>query len=78
MVFTDAPELERSRWGTVVADLNTGRTRMTGVWAGGDIVTGAATVISAMGAGRVAADDIDRYLSDGEGAWWPAEAELAD
>jgi len=46
---------------------------MERVWAGGDIVTGAATVISAMGAGRVAANDIDRYLKNG-GPWQPAEA----
>ncbi|MHB1295696.1 MAG: NADPH-dependent glutamate synthase [Anaerolineae bacterium] len=71
LVFTDAAELERSRHGTVVADLNTGRTRMKRVWAGGDIVTGAATVISAMGAGRIAATDIDQYLKDGNEAWWP-------
>jgi len=43
---------------------------MERVWAGGDIVTGAATVISAMGAGRIAATDIDAYLKDGSGPWW--------
>jgi glutamate synthase (NADPH/NADH) small chain len=48
MVFTDAGGgLERTRWGTVVADEDTGRTTREGVWAGGDIVTGAATVIRA-------------------------------
>jgi len=45
-----------------VADEETGRTKKPGVWAGGDIVTGAATVISAMGAGKTAAEDIDKYL----------------
>ena len=60
LVFTDAEDLKRTRWGTVEANEATGRTRMERVWAGGDIVTGAATVISAMGAGRVAADDMDR------------------
>jgi glutamate synthase (NADPH/NADH) small chain len=54
--------LETGRRGTVVADEATGRTVKTGVWAGGDVVTGAATVISAMGAGRQAAIDIDEYL----------------
>jgi glutamate synthase (NADPH/NADH) small chain len=54
--------LETTRWGTVVADETTGRTVKTGVWAGGDIVTGAATVISAMGAGKRAAANIDAYL----------------
>jgi glutamate synthase (NADPH) small chain len=63
--------LERTRRGTVVADESTGRTRMARVWAGGDIVTGAATVISAMGAGRVAATDIDAFLRDASGPWWP-------
>lgn len=70
LVFTDAEELERSRWGTAVADADTGRTKMERVWAGGDIVTGAATVISAMGAGRVAAADIDEYLGNGRPAPW--------
>ncbi len=54
--------LETTKWGTVVTDEATGRTTKPGVWAGGDIVTGAATVISAMGAGRQAATDIDVYL----------------
>ncbi len=54
--------LETTRWGTVVADETTGRTVKPGVWAGGDIVTGAATVISAMGAGKRAAADIDAFL----------------
>jgi glutamate synthase (NADPH/NADH) small chain len=48
----------------VQADEDTGRTTKEGVWAGGDIVTGAATVISAMGAGKQAAADIDRYLRE--------------
>jgi len=73
LVFTDAARLERSRHGTVVADQNTGRTKMERVWAGGDIVTGAATVISAMGAGRIAATNIDAYLKDGSGPWWPEQ-----
>jgi glutamate synthase (NADPH/NADH) small chain len=62
LVFTEAGGLERTRWGTVVADEETGRTTKSKVWAGGDVVTGAATVISAMGAGKRAAADIDRYL----------------
>lgn len=73
LVFSDAKGLERTRHGTVVADVLTGRTMMERVWAGGDIVTGAATVISAMGAGRVAATDIDAYLkSEWELPWWDA------
>ena len=54
--------LETGKRGTVVADEETGKTVKDKVWAGGDIVTGAATVISAMGAARHAATDIDAYL----------------
>jgi glutamate synthase (NADPH/NADH) small chain len=45
-----------------VANEETGQTTKSRVWAGGDVVTGAATVISAMGAGKRAAADIDRFL----------------
>ena len=64
LVFADSGGLERTRWGTVSADEDTGRTTKDRVWAGGDIVTGAATVISAMGAGKRAAADIDQFLRD--------------
>ncbi len=64
IVFNNAVGLERTRHGTVVADPETGRTLKPGVWAGGDVVTGAATVISAMGAGKRAAADIHRFLGD--------------
>jgi len=50
--------------GYVDADPDTGRTSVKGVWAGGDIVTGQATVIEAMGAGRKAAEDIDRFFNE--------------
>jgi glutamate synthase (NADPH/NADH) small chain len=53
--------LEVTKWGTIVADEN-GKTSLEGVYAGGDIVTGEATVISAMGAGKKAAKAIDEYL----------------
>ncbi len=73
LAFSQAPGLERNRRGTVVADTTTGRTRLERVWAGGDIVTGAATVISAMGAGRVAAMDMHAYLlSEDHGPWLAA------
>jgi glutamate synthase (NADPH/NADH) small chain len=62
IVFTESGGLERTRWDTVVANEESGKTTKNGVWAGGDIVTGAATVISAMGAGKRAAADIDRHL----------------
>lgn len=68
LVFVNADGLERTRHGTVVANGENGRTTMKGVWAGGDVVTGAATVISAMGAGKRAAADIDAYLK-GDGTW---------
>jgi len=64
IVFNHAAGLQRTRHGTVVADDATGRTQKPGVWAGGDVVTGAATVISAMGAGKRAAADMHRFLSD--------------
>jgi glutamate synthase (NADPH/NADH) small chain len=54
--------LEVSRKGNIVADLATGATSKPGVYAGGDVVTGAATVILAMGAGRTAANSIHAYL----------------
>jgi len=55
--------LELTRWGTVKADEDTGRTSKDRVWCGGDMATGAATVISAMGAGKRTAADIDAYLN---------------
>ena len=65
LVFTNAEDLERSKWGTVVANEESGLTTKNGVWAGGDLVTGAATVISAMGAGKRAAADIHNFLTNG-------------
>jgi len=58
--------LETSNRGTIEAS-SRGRTTREGVWAGGDIVTGAATVIKAMGAGKTAALDIHEWLSNGDG-----------
>ena len=57
------PGLEVGKKGNIVASEDTGATSRAGVWAGGDVVTGAATVISAMGAGRRAARSIDTALS---------------
>lgn len=54
--------LETQKWGGIIADEKTGKTTKDRVWAGGDAVTGAATVILAMGAGKAAAEDIDRTL----------------
>ncbi len=59
------PEITLNKRGYIVADEETGKTTKPGVWAGGDIVTGQATVILAMGAGRAAADSIHKYLTWG-------------
>jgi glutamate synthase (NADPH) small chain len=58
--------LEVTRWGTIITDEETMRTTLEGVYAGGDVVSGAATVISAMGAGKKAAQAIDEYLNNKE------------
>ncbi len=55
--------LEVNRHGGIIVEEDTGKTSKDGVYAGGDAVTGAATVILAMGAGKTAADAIDKYLS---------------
>ncbi len=55
--------LETQRWGGIIVNEDTGLTSREGVYAGGDAVTGAATVILAMGAGKTAAKAIDEYLS---------------
>ncbi|MEE8390581.1 MAG: NADPH-dependent glutamate synthase [Anaerolineae bacterium] len=69
LVFVDAEGLDRSKWGTVIADEETGRTTMARVWAGGDVVTGAATVVSAMGAGKRSAVDINAFLRGEINPW---------
>jgi glutamate synthase (NADPH/NADH) small chain len=56
------PNLELTKWGYIVADPETGKTSREGVYAGGDIVTGSATVILAMGAGRNSSKAIHEYL----------------
>jgi len=66
LVPSTTPGLETTRHGTLVADPETGKTTRDRVWAGGDIVTGAATVILAMGAGRKAARAIHEFLTTGK------------
>jgi glutamate synthase (NADPH/NADH) small chain len=66
LVQSTTPDLKTNRWGYIEADPETLRTSKKGVFAGGDIVTGAATVILAMGAGRKAAKGIDEYLKNGK------------
>jgi glutamate synthase (NADPH/NADH) small chain len=65
LVASSTPELKTTKWGTLVVD-ERGRTAMERVWAGGDITTGGATVISAMGAGKTAAKDMDEWLRKDE------------
>ena len=62
LIGNSCSELKREKWGGVIADPETGQTSVPWVFAGGDIVTGAATVISAMGAGKKAAEAIAKYL----------------
>ncbi|NWH05236.1 NADPH-dependent glutamate synthase [Desulfobacter latus] len=59
------PDLALNKWGNIISDPVTGKTSKKAVWAGGDIVTGAATVILAMGAGRAAANSMHEYLTLG-------------
>ena len=59
------PDIELNQWSYIIAEEDTGKTMKKGVWAGGDIVTGQATVILAMGAGRMASDSIHQYLTLG-------------
>jgi glutamate synthase (NADPH/NADH) small chain len=58
--------LATQKWGGIIAEEETGLTSRVGVYAGGDAVTGAATVILAMGAGKTAAAAIDSYIQEGE------------
>jgi rubrerythrin len=77
IVTKSTPGLELNKWGNIAADdgkpESTQATSLPGVFAGGDIVTGGATVILAMGAGRRAAKSIATYLSSGKK--WPLTAE---
>lgn len=61
-VVRTTPGLAADQAGLIVADPQTGRASRQGVWAGGDIAIGPDTVVRAMGAGKLAAQDIDRYL----------------
>lgn len=62
LIKSTTPDLETNKWGCIIAKEETGATSKEGVYAGGDTVTGAATVILAMGAGKTAASSIDEYL----------------
>ena len=66
LIQSTTPRLKTNKWGYIEANGETQRTSRKGVFAGGDIVTGSATVILAMGAGRRAAKSIDEYLTSGK------------
>ncbi len=63
IISTNTPGLETNKWGNIVINEETGMTSIPGVFAGGDIVTGAATVIEAMGAGKIAANGIMNFIA---------------
>lgn len=65
LVQSTTPDMQTNKWGYIVADKQTLRTTKRGVFAGGDIVSGSATVILAMGAGRSAAKSINDYVTTG-------------
>ncbi|HEY9073491.1 MAG TPA: NADPH-dependent glutamate synthase, partial [Desulfobaccales bacterium] len=65
LLTKSTPGLALNKWGYIIADPKTGKTMKPRVWAGGDIVTGSATVILAMGAGRLAANSIHDFLTMG-------------
>jgi glutamate synthase (NADPH/NADH) small chain len=66
LIQSSTPDLATNKRNYIVADPESMRTSKRGVFAGGDIVTGGATVILAMGAGRKAAASIHEYLTSGE------------
>lgn len=78
LLLSTCPDLQRTKWGTIAVDEDTGRTSMPGVFAGGDIVTGGATVILAMGAGRKAAASIETWLDEGVWALSASQEEARD
>ncbi|MCK4663349.1 MAG: NADPH-dependent glutamate synthase [Bacteroidales bacterium] len=63
IIFQSTPDMKRNKWGYIDADRKTNETSKEFVYAGGDIVTGSATVIEAMGAGRIAANAMHKKLS---------------
>jgi NADPH-dependent glutamate synthase beta subunit-like oxidoreductase len=76
IVTKSTPGLSLNKWGYIVADAGTQATSLPGVFAGGDIVTGAATVILAMGAGRRAAKAIGTYLQGNKQTWPITQADV--
>ena len=67
LIASSTPQLMTTKWGTLVVD-GQGENDNGGLWAGGDIISGGATVISAMGEGKIAAADMDDWLKK-DGKW---------
>lgn len=78
LVPQTAPDLEVTRWGTLVAEDETMHTSKPGVFAAGDIVSGAATVISAMGQAKTAARSIHKYLTGEDPPGYEPEEQEAE
>jgi NADPH-dependent glutamate synthase beta subunit-like oxidoreductase len=76
IVSQATPGLGLNKWGYIVADETTQATNLEGVFAGGDIVTGGATVILAMGAGRRAARAVAAYLQNHKRKWPPTAEDM--
>ncbi len=68
IIHNTTPDLNVNKWGNILVEKDSMKTNKKGVFAGGDIVTGGATVILAMGAGRTAAKSINNYLNNPD-AW---------
>jgi glutamate synthase (NADPH/NADH) small chain len=69
MAFAGFPGLERDQKGYIRTHGDAGRTSLPGVWAGGDIITGSATVISAMGCARKSGKDMAIWMESGTSSW---------
>ncbi|MBU1024256.1 FAD-dependent oxidoreductase, partial [bacterium] len=66
LIAQTTPGLKIGKKGNIEIEPETGKTSIDRIWAGGDVATGAATVIMAMGAGRIAARSMHEYLSNGK------------
>jgi glutamate synthase (NADPH/NADH) small chain len=69
LIPATTPDIETAKWGNIITDPETGKTSKPGVFAGGDVATGAATVILAMGAGKIAARNIHEYVLNKDAPW---------
>jgi glutamate synthase (NADPH/NADH) small chain len=78
IIGQSTPDLGLNKWGNIVADNETQCTNLPGVFAGGDIVTGGATVILAMAAGRRAARSIATWLQSAKSAWPVSSEAMAE